>query len=90
MRARQGTRAAHYQNAALTGSRVEGIDPGDEVAPIGEIDVVRCGRNAGAGHIVGLTLEWPGGMHHQLDPQTTQLIGEPGAARIQSHTFRSC
>jgi hypothetical protein len=75
---RNGTGAAGHQEALGGGALVEGGDRADEVAAIGQIDVVGTRGDAGSRDVVALSLERPGRVHDGAWSQPLQIVGQRG------------
>jgi hypothetical protein len=72
---RQRTCSRRDNNVLFTRRSIERRDAGNEVARIGEIDVVRTRLDAGARNMVGLTLKRAG----RMDDQIGTKIAKPGS-----------
>ncbi|MGZ8302966.1 MAG: hypothetical protein ACXW2U_10325 [Telluria sp.] len=53
-------------------------DAGDEIAAIGQVDVIGAGRDGGAGDVVILSLERPGGVDDGQNLQRGEALGARG------------
>ena len=75
MRAGDRTCAADDKDTGGLGFLIEPIDVGDEIAPVGQIEIVNAVADAGFRDLIALLLKWPGSVHEDigLDPAQGQI-----------------
>jgi len=79
--------AAHDEYVRLPRGSVQLADIGDEVAAIGEIEIMTSRGNARLGDPVILVLERPGGVDDGIDLQCRQLFGQRGDIGIERNAL---
>ncbi len=77
-------RAADGPSAGSVCNSVERVESGDEVAPVGEVDVVRTERERSACDAVVALLERPGRVDHKMRGNFAQAVREVGRVDVDA------
>ncbi len=80
---RNGTGTADDRKANSRCLAVQAANAGHELAPVGQVDVVRTSRDTGLGDKVLLPLEWAGCVNHNIRCQCGEFTFEAASMHVE-------